>query len=44
MRMALQVLMLVRVRMGGGVRIGMRVLIRWWCMRVVWIRIRMRWS
>jgi hypothetical protein len=41
--MALQVLMLVRVRMGVGIRIDMRVLIRW-CMRVVRIGISMRWS
>lgn len=40
---ALQVLMLLWVRMGVGVRIDMRVLIRW-CMRVVCIGIRMRWS
>lgn len=42
--MALQVLMLVWVRMGVGIRVDMRVLIRWWCMRVVCIRIMMRWS
>jgi hypothetical protein len=40
--MALQVLMLVRVRMGVRIRIDMGVLI-WWRMRVVCIRIRMRW-
>ena len=42
--MALQVLMLVRVRMGVGVRIDMRVVIRWWSMREMCIRIRKRWS
>lgn len=41
--MALQVLMLVRVRVGVWVRIEMGVLIRGWSMRVVCIRIRMWW-
>jgi hypothetical protein len=40
---ALQLLMLVRVRMGVRERIYMVVLIRWGCVRVVCIRIRMRW-
>jgi hypothetical protein len=43
--MALQVLKLVRVRMGVRVRIDKGVLIRWrGCMRVVCIGVRMRWS
>ncbi len=43
--MALQVLKLVRVRMGVRVRIDMRVFIRWrGCMRMVCVGVRMRWS
>ena len=40
--MTVQMLVLVRVRLGVGIRIAMCVLIRRWCMREVSIGIRMR--